>query len=198
VQLSLKDSCQKQQIKQVLNQYISTVLLIIIFAKNLFMKKIIMFVFVVLLGISAMAQSKAGNKLPSANVKTLDGKTFNTSEISNDGKPILIAFWALWCKPCKKELDAYNEVYEDWQDETGVKLIAISQDDDRTARRIKPMVNGKAWDYEIYHDYNEELKRAFNIASIPYMIIIKNGEIVETRTGYTPGTEEEIYQIIKE
>jgi thiol-disulfide isomerase/thioredoxin len=90
------------------------------------MKRIVVIVFVVLLGLGATAQSKTGNKLPSVNVKTLDGKTFNTSEISNNGKPILIAFWALWCKPCKKELDAYNELYEEWQDETGVKIVAVS------------------------------------------------------------------------
>ena len=143
------------------------------------MKRIVVIIFVVLLGLSATAQSKTGNKLPSVNVKTLDGKTFNTSEISNDGKPILIAFWALWCKPCKKELDAYNELYEDWQDETGVKIIAVSIDDARSTAKVKPFVMGKDWQFDVFLDPNQEFKRAMSVNMVPHTFLLDgNGEIV--------------------
>jgi len=136
-------------------------------------------------------------QIPQGKVLDMKGNKVNFQEIVQSDKPVIVSFWATWCVPCINELDAINEVYPDWQEETGVKLIAISQDDDRTARRIKALTNGKAWDYEIYRDYNNDLKRALNISSIPYMIIIKNGKIVSTRSGYTPGSEEEIYEIIK-
>lgn len=154
------------------------------------MKKIVL-VFTLFMAFSTFAQN-----IPSASIVDLKGNKVNFKDIIKSDKPVIISFWATWCVPCMNELDAISEVYPDWQDETGVKLIAISQDDDRTARRIVPLVNGKGWDYEIYRDYNNELKRAFNIASIPYMLIIKDGKIVSTRSGYTPGSEDEIYEII--
>ncbi len=135
--------------------------------------------------------------IPQAKVLDMKGNKVDFQDIVKSDKPVIVSFWATWCVPCINELDAINEVYPDWQEETGVKLIAVSRDDDRTARRIKALVNGKAWDYEIYRDYNDDLKRALNIASIPFMIIIKDGKIVATRSGYTPGSEEEIYEIIK-
>jgi thiol-disulfide isomerase/thioredoxin len=154
------------------------------------MKKIILF-FSLLISISINAQN-----IPDAVVTDMNGNKVNFKELVSSDKPVIVSFWATWCVPCINELDAISEVYPDWQEETGVKLIAVSRDDDRTARRIKPLVNGKAWDYEVYRDVNDDLKRALNIASIPYMIIIKNGKIVATRSGYTPGSEDEIYEII--
>lgn len=133
-----------------------------------------------------------------ASIVDINGKKVNFKDIVDSEKPVIVSFWATWCVPCINELDAISEVYPDWQEETGVKLIAISVDDDRTARRMKPLVNGKAWDYEIYRDYNNELKRAYNIASVPFMMIIKDGKIIHTRSGYTPGSEDEIYEIISE
>lgn len=137
-------------------------------------------------------------KFPSVDVKTLDGKVFNTGDIANDGKPIIISLWATWCKSCILELMAINDVYEDWVDETGVKVYAISIDDSKTAARVAPFVNGKGWDFEILQDINSDLKRALNIVDIPYLCILNgNGEIVYKHTSYAPGSEEEVYEIVK-
>ncbi len=156
------------------------------------MKKIILLLMLVAFSASFAQQ------VQQASIVDINGKKVNFKDIVDSEKPVIVSFWATWCVPCINELDAISEVYPDWQEETGVKLIAISVDDDRTARRMKPLVNGKAWDYEIYRDYNNELKRAYNIASVPFMMIIKDGKIIHTRSGYTPGSEDEIYEIISE
>jgi len=162
------------------------------------MKKIIALLFVMVLGMSVMAQTETGKKLPSVNIKTLDGKTINTQTISNDGKPLMVCFWALWCKPCKKELDAYNEVYEDWQDETGVKLIAISIDDARSSAKVKPFVNGKDWQFDVLLDPNQEFKRAMSVNMIPHTFILDgNGNIVYQHTSYYEGLEDEMFDLLK-
>ena len=89
-----------------------------------------------------LAQEKS---LPNIDVKTLQGKTINIQDLENDGNPMVISFWATWCKPCKKELNTIAEVYDDWQEETGVKLIAISIDDTRSMSKVAPYVNSSDW-----------------------------------------------------
>ena len=134
-------------------------------------------------------------KIPSVNIKTLEGKTVNTSSFENDGNPIIISFWALWCKNCIKELEAITEIYEDWQDETNVKVIAISIDDSRNTSKLKPFVNSKGWEFELYHDPNSDFKRALGVNSIPHTFLL-NGKnvIVSEHIGYTDGQEEELYE----
>lgn len=150
------------------------------------------FCLVISLGLNAQ------NPLPDVNLKTLMGKTISTTEISNNNKLMVISLWATWCVPCKNELDAIAEVYEDWVDDTGVSLFAVSIDDSRTSKRIKPMINGKDWEFEILLDENSDLKRAFGVSTVPFTVLIKNGKIVYKHTGYTPGYEKELYdQILK-
>ncbi|WP_040281356.1 TlpA family protein disulfide reductase [Psychroserpens damuponensis] len=139
----------------------------------------------------------AQDNLPTAEIKTLDGDTTTLEKISQDNDLIIVSLWATWCVPCKNELDAINEVYVDWQDETDVKLYAISVDDSRTVSRVKPLVNGKAWDFNILLDTNNDLKRELGAATVPLTLIIKNGKIVYRHSGYTPGAEDELFEEIK-
>ena len=135
--------------------------------------------------------------LPNIDLKNLEGTTVNVQELSNSKDVKILAFWATWCVPCINELDAISEVYEDWQDETNVELIAISTDDSRTKKRIRPLINGKDWNYTVLLDDNQELKRALNISILPHILIVKNGEILFRKTSYTPGSEDELYEIIQ-
>lgn len=143
-----------------------------------------------------IAQSQK-SLLPNISLKSLEGKTVNTIDFENNGKPIVISFWATWCKPCAKELDAISEIYNDWQDETGVKVIAISIDDSRNAAKVAPYANGKDWPFDIYIDANSDLKRALNVNAIPHTFLL-NGEkeIIWQHTSYFDGDEEELYEEI--
>jgi cytochrome c biogenesis protein CcmG/thiol:disulfide interchange protein DsbE len=136
--------------------------------------------------------------VPAANVKTLKGEIVNTSTFQNDGKPILINFWATWCKPCIQELTAWNNVYDDWKKETGVKIITISTDDARTAPKVAPFINGKRWEFENYLDENGDFKRAMNVNVCPYSFLLdKDGKIVWQHNSYAPGDEEKLFEEIK-
>lgn len=136
--------------------------------------------------------------LPNIELKTLTNSTTSTQKIFSENELIIISLWATWCVPCKNELDAVSELYQDWVDETGVVYYAVSIDDSRTSNRIKPMINGKGWEFEILLDQNSDLKRAFGVSTVPYTTIIKNGKVVYKHTGYTPGYEDELYsQLLK-
>ena len=160
------------------------------------MRKILIYILLILANTLCIAQMKNA-KLPSVSIKSLEGKTVNTATFENDGKPIVISFWATWCKPCSKELDAITEVYDDWQEETGVKVIAISIDDSRNAAKVAPFAYGKDWPFEIYIDANSDLKRALNVNAIPHTFLLNaNKEIIWQHTSYLDGDEEELYEEI--
>lgn len=159
------------------------------------MKTLILPIVFALLTFTALSQNST---VPAVDVKTLDGKTFNTSTISNNEKPIIISFWATWCKPCVKELSAIAENYSDWQNETGVKLFAVSIDDSKSMDRVGPYVNSKSWDYEILLDPNGDFKRAMNVVNVPHTFLIDgSGKIVYQHTTYADGDEKLIYEKVK-
>lgn len=137
------------------------------------------------------------NIIPNTPLKTLNGEITNLQDITSRNELIIVSLWATWCAPCKNELDAINEVYEDWQEETNVVLYAVSVDDSRTVKRVKPLINGKDWGFEVLLDTNNDLKRALGSTTIPLTLIIKNGEIVYRHSGYVPGSEEDLFAEIK-
>ena len=153
--------------------------------------------------IKAGAQEKASakesaRKLPAVDIKTTSAQPVSTSSFTNGNKPLVICFWATWCKPCVEELNAIAENYDDWKKETGVKVIALSIDDARTISRVGPFANGKNWEYEVYVDPNGDFKRAMNVNMPPHSFIL-NGEkeILWQHVAYAPGDEKKLYEAIK-
>ena len=134
--------------------------------------------------------------LPSIELKNMNGKTVNISELGLKG-PLVISFWATWCSPCKKELNTIHEIYQDWQDETGVTLVAVSIDDSKTKNNVPIYVNGKGWEYMVLMDPNGNLKRAMGVNNIPHTFLINtNGKIVYSHNNYASGDEDHLYDEI--
>lgn len=156
------------------------------------MKKILVFI-CLLFSVGVFSQSE----LPNVKLKNLDGKIINVADFNKSEKPVIISFWATWCGPCLKELNAIHDVYADWQKETGVELIAVSIDDAKTVKRVKSLVGGKSWEYEVLYDDNHELKRAMNVSNVPFTVVVYKGKIVYKHLSYAPGVEKEMYKKIK-
>jgi peroxiredoxin len=137
-------------------------------------------------------------QLPHVTLKDINGKAVRLDTLSNGGKPIIIDFFATWCKPCNRELSAISEVYDQWQSETGVRLIAVSIDQAHHINKVKPLVDQLGWPYEVLLDPNSELKRALGVQLIPYTLIVDgDGKIVYKHSGYVDGEEEELLEEIK-
>lgn len=159
------------------------------------MKKLFILLFAVLMVTGLQAQQKSD--LPNVTIKNLQGKDVNIAKLSNNGKPFVITFWATWCGPCIKEHNALDEVYAEWQEETGVKIYAVSIDDSRSTAKVKPTVEGKGWDFEILLDVNGDLKRAMNVSNPPHTFLFDGkGKMVYQHTGYFEGAENDLYEEI--
>lgn len=148
--------------------------------------------------LSAQKDVFSYSKLPSVKLKTVKGLPFSSDSIKNNGKPIIISFWATWCKPCVRELTAISEVYDDWVKETGVKLYAISVDDSRSTSLVAPMVSGKGWDYEVLLDQNSDFKRAMNVGPIPHTFLLDaSGKVVFQHTSFAEGDELNLIEMVR-
>lgn len=140
----------------------------------------------------------AQNNLPDLNLKTLEGKSVSLkNEYNEKDKLYVFSFWATWCAPCINELDELNDLQEEWKKDANFEIIAVSTDDSRTQKRVKPLVNGKEWSYKILLDTNQDFKRALSIVNIPYTIVVKNNQIVHIQNGYVPGSEIELFEKLK-
>ncbi len=137
--------------------------------------------------------------MPNIELNAISGESVNlTSDFSEVDKLYVFSFWATWCAPCINELEAIHKKYATWKETLNIEIIAVSIDDSKTQKRVKPFLNGKGWTYKVLLDANQELKRALSIVNVPYTIVVKNNKIVYISNGYSQGAEEEFYSKLKE
>ena len=158
------------------------------------MKKIMFLMLALFVGFSASAQS-----MPDVKVENQEGNVISTRDLV-DGTPMIISFWSTTCKPCIMELNAINDNLYDWLEEVDMKVVAVSVDDARTLSRARAMTQGQGWDdYTCIYDKNQDFKRAMNVSLTPHTFIVDGkGNVVYSHSGYTPGSEQELFEKIKE
>ncbi len=163
-------------------------------SQNIYMikKSLLASVFLFAFTLASVAQ------LPSVPLKSLNGKAIDSSKLAKNGKPVIISFFATWCKPCMRELRAIAEVYPDWQDETGVNMYIVSIDEAQNANKVKPLVDAESWEYDVLLDEKQEFFNSLGVQSVPHVLVLDgNGKIVYNHSGYTDGSESEIIKAVR-
>jgi len=160
----------------------------------MYMKKCLFTILVCLLAGIGLCQAQ----IPAVTLKSIDGATVKSETLNNDGKPFIIDFFATWCKPCNRELSAIAEVYDEWKEETGVKIIAVSIDQGQNINKVKPLVDQNEWEYEVLLDPNSKLLKALGGQMIPFVVVVDgNGNIASRHSGYTDGAENELIEEVR-
>ena len=80
-------------------------------------------------------------------------------EVLNSDRPVLMDFWAPWCGPCRMVVPLVEEIAEERSD---IKVVKINVDEE------------------------QELAMQFGVMSIPTLVVMKNGKVVNQATGARP------------
>ena len=159
----------------------------------------VLFSAVLLLATSPVASAgDARVKAPNFRAKDMNGQPVVLEDLLGKG-PILIDFWATWCKPCLKEMPYIQRLHEEFEDE-GLKVLAVTIDSPKTQSRVKPKVKGKKFTFTVVMDPSQDVfRRMQGKGSVPYVVVLDpEGMIRYRHTGYRPGDEKELRKIVME
>ena len=138
----------------------------------------------------------SAQQLPDLMVENAEGKMISMREVAG-GKPAIISYWSIACKPCIQELNAINDALEEWREEADFVVIAVSTDDARLKASAKAISKARGWEFICLFDDNQGLKRAMNVSLTPQSFVVDaNGNVVASHSGYTPGSEEALFEKI--
>lgn len=145
----------------------------------------------------AQPETEGSRKGPNFKLENLDGDITELYNELGEG-PILLSFWATWCKPCIEELTEYKKIFNDFKDK-GFKMFAISTDNERTVAKVKPFVKSKKYNFPVLLDTNSDIARLYYAQAVPFSVILNDeGYIVYTHLGYMRGDELNVRNTVSE
>ena len=137
------------------------------------------------------------SQVPDFDLPDLNGEKRTLYQQLEKG-PVLLDFWATWCKPCLKSLPKLAELEKDLA-EQGLAVWAINEDGPRTQAKVEPFVYSLGKELTVLIDENREVMRQFQVNGLPTSILISpNRTIVLRLQGYRPGDEKKIKEKLLE
>jgi len=133
----------------------------------------------------------AQNFFSDTELRNVDGKIVKSGEIFNHNHPVVLIFWKSYDTKCCDNLENMQSAWLSQLKDKGVRLIAVCVDCNGTWNYVKPIVYGKAWEFDVYIDVNGDFKRFMGIADVPCTLLLdKNRKIICRSQGYCTGNEE--------
>ena len=131
----------------------------------------------------------AGTAAPKSQftLPALDGETFSLQEALAEG-PVVLDFWATWCKPCIKSLPALQKIAREFDGRVGVYTVNV--DGPRNQPKVRPFLKRHRLELPVLLDHSREVMKQFQLSGMPATIVFSTGgEVVYKHFGYKPGDE---------
>jgi peroxiredoxin len=122
---------------------------------------------------------REGFTAPDLTLQTLDGETVTLSELR--GQAVLINFWASWCPPCRNEMPAIQQVYEEYRDE-GFSVLAVNSQEQET--RVAAFAESLGLTFPILIDRDGAVFDAYQVAALPTTFFVDRAGVIR---GVTTG-----------
>jgi cytochrome c biogenesis protein CcmG, thiol:disulfide interchange protein DsbE len=125
-------------------------------------------------------ENLSGQKAPDFTLEDLDGKPVTLS--SYKGKVVILSFWAVWCPPCKEELQSFNKLYNMYKNR-GLVILAVSSD--RSLTTVKEFIAGNHVSYTVLFDEKLAVSRdTYKAFMVPTTFVIdRRGTIFRKHFG---------------
>ena len=137
------------------------------------------------------APHAGAEKAPQLVLENLDGSTFSLEETLKEG-PVVLDFWATWCKPCIKALPKLQSLSEEYA-ERGVQVLTINVDGPRNLPKVRPFLQRHKLTLPVLLDKTNEVLKQFQLVGMPATLIIgEDGTVFYKHQGYGPGYEEKL------
>jgi thiol-disulfide isomerase/thioredoxin len=103
--------------------------------------------------------------------------------------PVVLNFWATWCRPCRIEMPHLQRIYTELEP-AGVHFAAVSLDQAKHIPKVKEYVSKQKISIPVYHDTDYALAKLFRVMGIPTTVLLdQDGEVHHRTRGYRPGDE---------
>jgi cytochrome c biogenesis protein CcmG, thiol:disulfide interchange protein DsbE len=130
-------------------------------------------------------------------LNTADGGTVNFHDTLAKG-PVVISFWATWCKPCLKEMSHLNRMAGEYEGQ--VTFLAVNADNSKSVAKVAPFLSAKGYNNLVVPlDTGAELSSLLQVTGIvPFLIVFDGqGREIYRHVGYKEGDEEELQHEIE-
>jgi len=159
------------------------------------MNKISLVIFFIFIS-GFIASTSLSAKVETFSLRDMDGKLVKLDDHLGKG-PVVLDFWATWCKPCLNSLPKIQEIYEKFQDQ-GLVILGINEDGPRSLNKVEPFANSIGITFPVLLDENRDVVRKFQVTGFPTTIVLdRNGQVAMTLRGYRPGDEDKLFEKIE-
>lgn len=130
------------------------------------------------------------------NLRTPEGKRLHLKSMLEDG-PVLLDFWATWCKPCVKAMPKLQEIHETYKDR-GLTVVGVNEDGPRGQSKVKPFLRARKLTFPIALDLDSGVMTRMRVTALPTTLLVdQDGSIVHRQAGFVKGQEKDLIEAIE-